>query len=268
MKFSIRFFLIAILLLSLAACNNDAATNENSDEKIKVKTSETKETKDTASTNITGYWKDKRGSYYSITKKDDTYSLNRIGVIELHLKSSKIEGNTINTTIIETPNTDHLSIPKEMIPDYLGPGKEVKFELSGNNDKLNFKLLGEPVTLTKVDNSNKVDPIDIVGNWMNDNDYFTITKDNNVITYSFEEEQEQLEISVEITDVVEDFVFGKVTKIIPEKFANVDDDLYLGSVAAFRLSDDKTKLSVMGDSELTKTDMSFEDFKAQVSNNE
>ncbi|WP_462410421.1 hypothetical protein [Neobacillus sp. Marseille-QA0830] len=163
-------------------------------------------------------------------------------------------------------------MPKEMIPDLLGPGKEVEFELSGNKEELHFELLGEPVTLSKVDNSNKVNPVNLVGNWMNDTDYYTITKDQDVITVSFEdgvdEGDVQFDISMEITDVIEDLVVGKVTKILPEKYANYDNGLSLGSPLFIRLSDDKTTLSFMGDQEVTKTDTSFEDFKAQVSDNE
>ncbi|MCM3569332.1 hypothetical protein [Neobacillus mesonae] len=257
MKFTIRFFLAAILLLSLAACSNDTAANKSSDEKNKEQASETKEKANKASFDLTGYWKgSSEGDYYSLTKDDDTYSLTSLLVQKtIQLDIPNINNKEIEATVLNG------------IENYLKPGDKATLKIKDDNT-FTLEANGDTTELTRIEGSKTVDPLDLVGSWMDDKDYFTITKDNDVVTFSFQEEQEQLEVSVEVTDVLDHFIFGKVTKILPEKFANVDDDLYLGSGAAFRLSDDKTKLSIMGDPELTKTDMSYEDFKAQKSNAE
>jgi hypothetical protein len=270
MRFTIRFLVVAILLFTIAACNNDAATNEKTDKENEPKVSGPKDTKQAASVDIDGYWKNERGSYYSISKNGDTFSLNELARLELTLTLSKIEGNTIHTYIKETPDTKYLSLPEEEVEKYLGPGIELTLELSDDKNQINYEFLGEPVTLTKVENSSSVDPIDAVGNWINEKDYITVTKDNNVMTFNFEDGFDdrivQFEISMEITDVVDDYVFGKITKFLPAEYSTADSYTALGSIMAFRLSDGK--LSIMGDSEMTKTDMSLEEFKAQVGEDE
>ncbi|WP_160719654.1 hypothetical protein [Bacillus sp. USDA818B3_A] len=262
MRFSIRFFLAAILLLALAACSNDTATNESSDDKTNVQASETKEKKKEAPLDITGYWSgDGKGDYYSLSKTDDTYSLTSLTFQEtIQLDATNVRDNEINTTVVK--GTDN----------GVQTGDKVNLKII-NNNKFSLEIDGDTQEFTRAKDEKNVDPLDLVGNWMDDNNYITITKDNNVLTFSFEDGADEglvkFDISAEVTDVIDNYVFGKITKILPEKYANgEDDDLYLGAGTAFHLSDDKTKLSIMGEQEMTKTDMSFEEFKAQHNNNE
>ncbi len=259
MKYPVHFLLVAILLLVLAACNNDKASIENKEGKEKVEKVEPSETKETTSFDITGYWNGGgEGDYYSLSKNENTYSLNSLLLQEtIQFDVSNVNSDVINATVVKG------------LENYVQPGEKIKLKITDNN-RFSIEANGDTEEFTRVKETEKVDPLDLVGNWMNDKSYFTITKDNNVITASFEDGfdggQVQFDISMEITDVVENFVFGKVTKFLPEDYANADNDLHLGAGMIFRLSDDKTKLSVMGDPEVTKTDMSFEEFKEQQNN--
>lgn len=268
MRFIIRFLVVAILLFTLAACNNDEATNEKLENEIESKGSEPKYKKQEASVDIDGYWKDDRGYYYSIKKNGDTISLNQLTVMEFTLTLTKIDGNTLNTSVKESPHGQY--IDEEEMEKYLGTGTELTLVLSDDKNQINYEFRDETIILTKLENSSSVDPLDTVGNWISEKDYITVTKDNNVITFSFEDEVDegivQFEISMEITDVVDDYIFGKITKILPAKYSTYDSHIALGTAIIIQLSNGK--LSIMGDPEMTKTDMSLEEFKAQVGQDE
>lgn len=252
MKFFIRFFLVAILLLALSACNNGAATTETSNETHLEKVSETKEKKSSTSSDVIGYWYDQehKDYYYSISKKDDIYTVNALDLGgKIELKQSNIENNVVNVTV-----------ESGQIHQPLSPGEKATIRLSENKSELTLDLGAEKIQLSKLEDTNNVEPVELVGHWISDKDYLNITKNGNTISIEIVEEGQLMSTLVEISDVIGKRVYGVITKGLE------DEDL--GMPFRFMLSDDKTKLALERENEFTKTDMSREDFEEQLTDTE
>lgn len=274
MRIISKVLIFSLLFFLLTACSNEESTGGRSEDEINEATTEANEKEQKS---IIGYWKqdyselyddpsrDLGTLYIQVSEKDNLYTINIEHLIKYVFEPTSIEDNLIEGTIIELWHFEDPSGYTDMKnePD---EEKEIVIQLSEDYDNMNLYLpsIFEELNLSRVDieNMDKANPLDLLGNWMNEYGYMTITSDNNRLSLDMRSyEDNLLMFETEILEIIENKIFLTLTDIYFYP-PDADIDAEPGLVFSFEIIDD-SKIIIMNQ-EYTKTDMTFEEAYSQM----
>jgi peroxiredoxin len=259
-----QMIVMLLVVISMVGCSQKEEASgppfKAEDVKKEVKKSSNEDIVD----NLVGTWlfnkKEKIWGVYTIDKSDNKL-LMKTGDLIYEFELQDIKDNRVNAVLLKEEGgalPEPIEFSKDDAIEYtfiLNDKNQLKME-TNNKDEKNWNSV-QGTKVTEVDDSNYKDiTSQLVGNWINDEEYIRLSKRNGNLVMGLRDWQEDLnwENVVEVKGNANNTVIG----VIVETAGEAED---LGMEIAFTLNEDG-KL-VLGDLSLSKTDMERETWEKE-----